>query len=819
MPEPTATRTSSACGAVLAPYALVRGAAAAYPGERAASAAFRGIQARLTVLETELAALAPVLCDALYVSSGTHSAEFHRDVVLPLRRAVFNGREPAIDRLGDLPHRVPELAAWLGARAEHKAACEQLAELTAEALTADRENLTELCADPALRKAIALTSEDLLRAVLRTSTAPDKRGRKAEPTVLRYALRASTKTSPLSWFTLVGWGRLDDHGASDGWPSDAHLAIVTTSNRALVETFLDAVLTEERSRALPHHLTSEPRIEDGQARFLRTRLQLAGGRFLTSAEDEVTVAHSGPLGLVVTLARKGIPLDDLIAELTNRLGKPADRYVGQLVKAGLLVPSAPIDPQSTDAVRDLADWLRPDPLAAQLDGIADATAAFGTTEPEQRQRALNALGARWTALFEAIGRPGPAAPVLTEDVVIREPLPLGGFLSPDDHTALGEIAAVAEHFDLGHTLRAALRERFVARYGDGGVCRRPWEFASEVRDTWKTLAVVEPGPTSDHPLDEVTLPEALVREAVETSPHRPMSYSFFVQNDPDTGLLCVNHLHGGWGRFTSRFLPSLDPAAAEAVSRQIRGHLARPVQIRPVGGFNANLHPRLVADELGNDPRWSSLTESDLELFDDGTELRLRLKSTGEPLDVLYPGFLAPVMLPDRLAPFLNDFPTGLATFRKLIPHHTTEIPGGVLTRTPRLRHGNVVLRRRRWLLEAGTVAKLSADLAAEEVPFRAVAKWRALLGLPEQVFLHPAAPADGERSAAGLLKYLQQPKPHLADLGSALHLRSLRKWLSRHENGAVFEEALPAAGGRAQPRRAVELVVETYRNGSPQWT
>lgn len=152
------------------------------------------------------------------------------------------------------------------------------------------------------------------------------------------------------------------------------------------------------------------------------------------------------------------------------------------------------------------------------------------------------------------------------------------------------------------------------------------------------------------------------------------------------------------------------------------------------------------------------------------------------------------------------------------MPRRVTEVPGGQLVRTPRLRHRHVVLRRRRWKLAAGTVAALRGELAAAgaEVPFEAAARWRALLGVPDQLFLHPplGAPAGAGGAEDGAPARPAPPKPQFVDLGNALHLRCLDKWLARHPDGLVLEEALPAPGGRRRATRAVEVVVETYREG-----
>ncbi|MER6197073.1 lantibiotic dehydratase [Streptomyces sp. NPDC001586] len=910
MPQPHSTPGADGYRVRSAPYALARATVLAHPAQHPAPAAFRDLLARLHRLDTQLALTAAPLCDDLYAARDDHPAGFHRDVVLPLRRALHNGREPRpalLARLGDLPARLPRLTTWLTLRADRDTLLTALDAAAGPALDAERAELAALCREPALTKATALTSADLLRAVNRAATgAADRRARKEEPTVLRYALRASTKTSPLSWFTAVGWGPLAGAPA-DGparpvtsWGAapllDGPLRPVVQANRTLTTALTLALLdAPHRRTTLPHRITSTARTTDGRAAYSRDRPTFAGGRYLVPGEDEAEVASGGPLRLLTALAENPVPLAELTRQLAAALGPAAAdgdagacgddgggggcgdgraaaaAFLDQLAHAGLLVPQDPVPPQDPDPLHHLAAWLRtfapghPEDAerAERITELGSLTARFAAAPAAERPERLAALTRRWTDELAAAGRPVPTASapltVLSEDVVAPRPLVLDGFLGAADHEALGEVTALAELFDLGHLVRRAVRDRFVERYGTGGRCAHPWEFGPDVTAAWESagrIALLDPAdrdafPSATEPLarlrtevadalrdhnppagahDEAVLPADTLKTLGERLPaptvERPLSYAYFLQRDPASGLLAVNHVYGGWGRFASRFLDSLDPRATAEVSRRLRRGLgpgARPAQIRPVGGFNANLHPLLVPDEIGPDRHRTPIAEADLELVHDEAtdQVRIRLRTTGELLDVLYPGFLAPVLLPARIAPHLADHPGGVVDLRPLAPRRSLAAPGGHVTVGSRLRHRHVVLQRRRWLLPPAVVAHLRADLAADtgpgRVPAAAAAHWRALLGLPEQVFLHPVAGAPTGRATEDFLSRLARPKPHFADLGNALHLRCLAKWLSRHTDGVVLEEALPAPGGLSAPTRAVELVLEVYRDGRPR--
>ncbi|MER7492771.1 lantibiotic dehydratase [Streptomyces pharetrae] len=887
-----------------APYALVRTTVLPYPAETAPSAVVRTLLARLTTLTAQDAALRAALSDDLFAARAGHDEDFHRRVVLPLRRALHNGREPRpalLGRLGALPDRVPRLADWLALREQRARLLAELDAAVPPALAAERSALAGLCRSPAFTRAIALTSADLLRAIDRAGRGQTgRRARKEEASVLRHALRASTKTSPLSWFTAVGWApaaAVDRSAAPPGAPEPGPLTPVVQENRTLVAALTTALLDAPRRRhSLPHRLTSSARVADGRAHYARAEPLFAGGRYLVSQEDEVDVAARPALDTLAAILTDGpLTLGTLSVRLAAALGRERDAaavtaFVHRLAGAGLLVPVEPVDPQHPAPLLALADWLRRWPadaaLADRITELAHDTRRFASTPATERPTLLADLAARWRRLLADTGRPvaADAAPltVLTEDVVARAPLsprrppasPGGGGrtptaahgewpaghdpLTPADRAALTELTALAELFDLGHVMSRVARDRFVARYGEGGTCRVPWDFGADNAAAWEEAGRHLDRPSGDPGLptgltelaalreefttlarqaaepcgertQEIVLPVGPVRALADRLPDwtaaRPLAYSHFVQRSPaappaadGTGLLCVNHVYGGWGRFTSRFLDALPTGAAAEVGEYVRRGLgdARAAQIRPVGGFNANLHPLLLAEDIGPDRVRTALAEADLDLVHDRAEdrLRFRVRASGDLLDVLYLGFLAPVMLPRRLGPFLSDHPEGMVNLRPLLPRHVLTAPGGRVVRTPRLRHRHLVLARRRWQLGRGALDALRADLASGEgeVPVAAVARWRALLGLPEQLFLHPVAHPPSGRATDDFVARLSAPKPQALDLGNALHLRCLGTWLARHPEGAVLEEALPAFGGRDRPTHVVESVVETYR-------
>lgn len=858
----------------LAPYALVRIAVAQYP-QSPESNEYRRILDRLVTLEAYCRTIAPSLCDALYASAAEHSADFHRAVVLSLRRSIHNGRSPKeslVDRIADLPLRVPELAKWLAARQEMNALEGELLRTEPIALQADRQALARLCAEPSFQKAIALTSADLLSAVRRTADAAgavDHRLRKAEPNVLRYALRATTKTSPRSWFTPVAWGTWAAPGSDATEPDrdQAGSAIATARavsrpNRVLVDTLIDHLIgLPDTRRLIPHRLAPGLRVSGQRLQYRRDLLAGNPGKVLNASEDEIELPLTPPIRLLVQAARAAGPegvthrqLVDLLAGKLPTAGREAlANFVDQLLDQRLFVPCFPVEPQSPNILPGLLEWLElkncgPAGLPPLLRDVQGNSIAFADLSAPQRPAAIQRLSALWAEVFTTVDSPLPVADPVTEDVAIPGGVRLGAVHGREALPSIAGIAPVLELFDNLYVIRRLLRDWFVGRYGPGGRCRHlaepSAEFATIVQESRRvSLSGEVERPDSLSPElrrlaevraqvltavqaewsggPELVIPNAVVADATAAVPawmrSRPTSYSLFVQPFREDGRdrLCLNHVYGGWGRYTSRFLDLLGPSATEAVASMVRAHRtpgSRQAQFRPLQGFNANLHPLVVDDEVAEDPAWATIVSETIELFHDldSDQLRLRVAETGECLDVLYLGFLIPYLFPDRTAFLYSDLGNGPATLAPLAPQRERTEQGVSLRESPRLRYGDLVLHRREWQLSADQVLSWAAELD-DTGAGSWVRRWRAAFGLPEDLFLREGISAGDITTAEDAMRYSTGTKPQFVDLGSPLHLRCLRRWLRRISTSLVISEALPSPS-RNSSGRVVELIVETYR-------
>ncbi|SDF79485.1 Lantibiotic dehydratase, C terminus [Lentzea fradiae] len=786
----------------VAPYALVRLAALPHPDGAAGAAPFRRVVEALAAVESELLALAGPLSEELHDSAGG----FDRRVLLPLRRDVHNGRtpRPALRAAATgLVARVPRLGRWFELLDERATLTAEAGRCLPEALAAEREVLAGLCAEEPVRRAAALSGRDLWQGISRAG-ATGRRARKGEPSVLRYALRATSKTSPLSWYASVGWATWSPDAPEPVWGTPV---AVTRVSQVLL-TRLVAALVADRALLFDHPHRLAPDVHEESARTLFRRDVPASGplRASVGVEETVELASSPPLRFLVGLTAanpKGISPSELASALATRLPDgEADRaqgYVALLLDIKLLVPVLPVDPQDPHACLALASWLRDtgrNAIADRVLALHRATAEFADLDAATRPAALAELFAAWESLGELAGADLTGVTPVSEDVVLPEPVRLGRSHGYDGVRSLAGLTPLLMLFDRHLAIRRDARDRFVKEFGRGGTARLA-ACAPLLHDAMSGAPTGGLGASRAQVADLVrdgVITDEAVTAAADLLPSwmktRPVSYSFFAQ--PFPGGLVVNHVYDGFGRFPGRFLDLLPPEAYATVRATLDGVFPRGfAEYRPVQGFNPNLHPLLGRAEIGDDPRWADHTPDAFEVVHDleADELRLRRKDTGAVVDVLYLGYLMPISLPDRSAALHADLTCGAADLRPLQP---VEESGGVRV-AGQLRYRDVLLARRSWDFDALTLSGVAE-----------VTAFRARHGLPAQLF----AGTGGEiTSREDFEARINGPKPQYVDLTNALHLHCLPRLLSRYPGRVRLTEALPVPSGQV-----LEVVAETYR-------
>ena len=811
-----------------------------------------------------------------------------RGPLLQLRRDVHNARTPRVDCRDQLPEPTARLVgAWMDAHDQAKAAAARIVHRDAEDVLAERRRLQALLAHPTLMQSLALSSAWLPASAERyRSTDPaalPKRARGAEESLLRYAARATGKTSPFSRYTISGFGRLAKLDADTA--VDMRLATGFRSALSLNQFHLRrlerSALRRPQAR-LAHPVRPNPSlVVDGDTiRFTLDRDDLPADRSALGRDNgEVDFAVSASPALRWVLAwyrqRGGEPalVADLAGEFARAVGGDmtrATQFIERLLDSGVLRPLPVVAEQDPYGAERLCDWLcgsADDAVAGAGKHLRDSLtmlSGFAEADGAGRAERRRELESSIAAALDALGEPMVPGPVLFEDCALVEPVRLNadlfGPLLADGARVLDTLQA----FDEQLVFSRLLRNSFVARVGVGGrstdpgllmdVCEPIFEQSLRVTEgvgdelvqsdpVLAELEQVRAEILDDvvrrvlHDSGPVAVDLAWASEVSRRLPAwcaaAPASHAMFVQpivraGEPVAGV--VNKIYNGWGNYLSRFLATADPASLDSVRRAVRRHIPAGdliAEIRPVRGFNANIHP-LIADRdldldgvLGPD----AIPVSDVAAEHDPVTDRVVLRHlpSGRRIHPLYLGFLIPYYLPRRAVPLAALGGNGAIIFEPQVTADRRRLAAdparaGTVRHYPPIVAGRLMLARERWHLPASAVPRKDPAESNGEY-FVRLNMWRRQHAMPDEVYLHPPAPEfRSGQTDSYFAAYLGNRKPQLVDFLSRLHVRHIGRLLDEQPGTAiVIEAAVPDGSGNLpveSHRHAAEIVVEYYRSG-----
>lgn len=837
-----------------APYVLVRCNPVAGP---APIGRHHGLFDEIARLAGERRRLTPSVLDRLYALAAEVPDNVRLHVVLPSSRAVFNDRDPRVPP-EQLAAEVPDLVRWHELRRTERALLDEAEALLATVLADEREGLRPVLGHDDFLRAAAISSPDLARSAARYAATPPaaqtKRIRKSEPKLVRYALRAVAKTSPFSHYTVIGMGRWRP-GAR---PDLAARTIRIEPNLLLLLRLLDAATADPATMPAPVRLADGVVVTDAGFEFEVMRDDPLRSRVYRTRRSKVCVPATAATRFIVDSVRSAARrVDELAAELAQRSHQPMETayaYVARLLSAGLLNLDLSVDQQAPDSALRLAAGLNAigGPVAVELaetvTDLHNRTAAVASLESPERPAAIEALRTQWDTAFARYGTRSLTDSPLYEDVALAGSVDVDPRRWAGVRDDLRRLVPALELLNMDHPGQALMTLKVVDKLGPGGSCGYP-EFVAMLPAVFTTEQVTlaamlaEIGgrdPRLDELLavreryldrvsaavdtSEVTLTSDFVAELAAAVPPRyrrsHASFSVFVQavseHDGVVDRAAVNAVLDGNGGFLSRFLDLGDADLTALLREHLRRTLpAGATELRPVQGFNANVHPALLDRQFRTFDGAEGIDPSALRVRHDAVAGRLVLEDAdGHPVQPKYLGFLVPYLLPWEL--------TGLYLLSE--PSQLRIDAAGELERRlgdgerdairayPRVRYGSLILGRRRWIVPA----PLLPVQGPAESDARFLARldgFRAAHAMPARVFLARlgAAPDGGAADALG------RPKPMYADLRSPLHLRCLPTWLDGAATIRV-EEAVPdPAAPLNDPltgRRATEYLIECHTEG-----
>ncbi|WP_091636923.1 lantibiotic dehydratase [Lysobacter sp. cf310] len=820
---------------------------------------------RLVELRELSSSLSTQLCDELAQRVPQVLDVAGRRRLLDLRRALHNGRPAKAAELEAL--RTCADAALTGRILEldqvhvaYAAALREFPDVFGHEMAEGARSIHALLDSKNLQLALSYNNHRLL-AQLKShygQAAPSsdsKTVRNLEDSLLQFFGRASTKTSPLSSFTLMRVGH---------WQDDDGARVSRLTNRverrveakaALMRHILDGWMRnyETVSRVFPLKLNPTVLEADGK---LKLQVVSAGrdfiGRIWGTGVD-VSSVDASPMFACVRRALEDAPdaslpiesLVDRICALAPKLPQVAvEAYVKKLYEIGYLLAQTGYVEQ-TDTLEWMADIGAE--LGDEIDG--DFRAAVSRMRAGLEVMRGNDVDQRIVAssnLDSTIFDMAAAAGARIGGYLYRTPYYENCYYTGDDQDlSLGLIDAHREEFDLiqqvngiidaNRLVHTSLCDYFVSRFGEDGVCTDIATLIEEfdlayaplvsegkadaegvAENSPRTLALLRAkrafedylkqqlGQGRDIQLD----PEAL-RGIVAMLPQgmrsRSLSYSYLVQpfKSDDAEGLVLNQIYGGRSGILSRFCEVLDQDGMAQVRAYLQkgseaGHNA---ELGGVFGFNANRHPSMSDVEVVVPPFGPSYDQTrkvslaELSLVYVPNEHRLVFRGgDGKIVDIWYHGLLTPVMLPAVQRTIALAFSEGPCFLVANAMARVADSGGSDVQYTPRLTLGNIVVSRRSWTVAHSTCPDASLPPAQF---YLAIRDWQKAHGLPERFFVRAILGGSGEKTRISRFSAMKglnfkDLKPFYVDLRNPRFVRLLQNMLKRHDLALQISELLP---------------------------
>jgi hypothetical protein len=565
-----------------------------------------------------------------------------------------------------------------------------------------------------------------------------------------------------------------------------------------------------------------------------------------------------------------------------------EKFLMQLIDLQILEPVVEIPDQSPDLIREVLGWLAKWPveiaglIADRLHQVQELISKFETATVEDRMGLLNRLTALFEEMYAAVGLEPDGtrfAMLLYEDAMIPEPTRLPAAEWQGMVQDLARLQDLAPLFDVKYRLQSKLAQLFRDQYGEDGVCPRTSDLIQPLvmvnQDFFRAMVPeelhadlelandvenirilnelkVEFGRMITEKLldgEEVVLTaedvDAFASRIPESVKRRPMAHDFFVQwakTADGQSLLVLNQAYHGFLTFFSRFLEYAEGEEVQKLRAYLNSLLEGAgafAEISGVYGFNANLREPLAKYELvfpdmpktwpdEQAPvqlRWNELSW----VYDKETDRVVLHHPEIGKIQASFLGTLIPLMLPNLVRMVTNMFTNSILplNFHSFHEHNLTDEQRLQEVRVyPRVRLGNVVLSRKKWLVPRSQLIERENKESDYEY-FCRVHKWRMKLGLPRRVFIRFVPMTDAENPFARMFegKEAEQEeidfthfKPQYIDFESPLLVRLFGKIISDTTLGMKIEEMLPDVEalwftGQGRPH-VTELTVELGRPG-----
>lgn len=582
---------------------------------------------------------------------------------------------------------------------------------------------------------------------------------------------------------------------------------------------------------------------------------------------------------------------DLIDEMSKAGPRDAiTKFINQLIDIQVIEPTVEFPEQSEDIIASvlaiIESW-QPEVAvqsAAGLRAIGGMVEQYKRVALLERSALLESIRKQFEAICDIVGIPTTARSLgllLYEDAILPDATRVPKEEWDEILSDLSFYQGLAPIFDVKFRLQSVISKMFVDQYGEDGICTDTGEFVRNLipihtdfikpmipGQLFADLEVGNDNPNIralndlkiefielinrryDEDGDELVLTREELAPLIERIPasirNRPLSHDFFAQwvKSDKTNLMVINQPYFGYLTFMSRFVEYFqDNGMVDKLRKYLSDMFSQTgtwAEVSGVYGFNANLHPRLAPYEMSFPAVSFARQEEgvvptvdwrDFSFFYDKETDRVMIshKEIGR-MNALYLGTLVPLMLPTIVRTLMNMFSNAnmIESYQTIREHELSEeVKQSEVRRYPRIRFGQVVVSRKKWMVPRALLPLKEAKESDYDFFFR-IHEWRMGLELPSRVFIRFVPMTDKENPLLSMMDReaaqnaadidFTDMKPQYMDFENPLMVRLLGKLIVDGKFGLVIEEMLPDVDqlpvSTEQGSYVSEVIVEMSKGG-----
>ncbi|MEC1736404.1 lantibiotic dehydratase [Bacillus mojavensis] len=765
----------------------------------------------------------------------------------------------------------------------------RLKEKEEEYLTADyhraTEFITKLIKTDVMQNGLLLSSRPLyekLNSYLKKEIKPQTSShRKFESSLIRYITRTLFKTSPFSTFTPISFASVSEE--------EQFINVKNTQKKLKSFCYINPNIIKRIIRLL------EAKLQDKLYIALNPSIQLDEENYYIPSVDFVSLStlldrftqsfvkikRQPTLDYLFQHLSDAITTQKELIEILMNSLNIGEQQTRQIItklsninffQIGFLLDDYEQDiiPSFVKVVEKLN--LRSDPLLAEtiriLEDIKVATNLYEEAKPRERVSILEQISSLVVQLFDICGESidKPPFPILEDAYYQNLNIKLNLNNLSTIRENLGFITKTIDLNDVLFSYKQTMKEFFIRKYGQDGVCKNIIEFFKEwsnfaSRDLPRDPAQITKYMLSWNPfnLDKVKkwqFAHNKLKEFIFTHSNSPIhevdikevlaSLSELIPNNQGNKSLdfmgqlfiqdgkerfVVNKTYDGWGHMYSRFLyPNNtetkgvienikienDNNYQDGIISDIIGYYGFPADIRPDLTKSYILYPGSTRFENTEGQN----TIMDIELRHDSRKDRLKIWSNKQEcyISPRFLGFYNPFLLPN-----FGMFLSLMESTNRIIQHplelfdaemKEKFVAEGILV-IPRFSVGSVVISRKTWMISREQFPLPKSSMTDIEY-MDYLDQWRSKLGIPPYFFVRVARYTENVNDVFHNGNYKDaERKPQYIDLRIHLLIREFERYLSRGHDALEIEEMLPnhkSVYPVFEEKRVNEIVIEIHQ-------